>query len=81
MDNVKIYDKAGGQVIANTTLVNAPTGTDFKRVQVITAAVFANTTRCNITGIDGPTFPVGMIIPGSFTAIQLSSGSIIAYAS
>ena len=50
----------------------------FFAIQVITAATF-DTLTGNITSATGVAFPAGTILLGEFTAIKLSSGSVIAY--
>lgn len=73
-----------GIVISNTTPV---TGT-FRAIMVLSAAVFTtltsqgHTTNGAVTqsvAADYGTIPVGVMIYGTFTAITLASGKVIAY--
>jgi hypothetical protein len=70
---------AGATLVTNTT---ATTGI-FYAIQVVQDAVFASITG-NLTGFSGSpltttTFPAGTVIYGQFTALQLTSGRVIAY--
>jgi len=66
----------GGIVISDTS---AHTG-NFYAFQVVTAATLnTNGTVGNLTNANGVSFPVGMIVYGVFTSLQLVSGSVIAY--
>lgn len=74
----------GGLWIDDTTLHNAgdtagPNQYGWAQVQVITATVFDAATKTNISGIAGKSIPAGTILRGIFTAIKLTSGSVIAY--
>lgn len=73
-----------GVVISNTAPV---TGT-FSAIMVLTAAVFSTLTSQGHTtngfatqsvAADYGTVPVGVMLYGTFTAITLTSGKIIAY--
>jgi hypothetical protein len=71
---------SGGTLFADTS---AHTGT-FGLIQVIADAKFniltGNLTSvANTTSGSAPTIPAGTILEGSFTAITLHSGTIIAY--
>jgi hypothetical protein len=72
---------SGGIYIADTTL---RTG-DWLAVQVLADAKF-HTLTGNISGIanttegSAPTVPAGTVLFGKFTAIDLHSGRIVAYA-
>lgn len=65
----------GGQCISNT----ASHTLDFTAIQIISDATFTSITG-NITGLTGIVIPAGTVIRGTFTAVQLTSGTIIAYA-
>jgi hypothetical protein len=72
---------SGGAYIGSTAAVNG----QFSAVQVLTETKF-HTLTGNVTGVanttaeSAPAIPAGTIIYGSFTTIQLHSGSVIAYA-
>lgn len=55
----------------------------WRKVEVIVAAVFTtNTAVTNFTAdMSATTFPVGTIIRGHFTAIDMSEGTVLAYVS
>jgi hypothetical protein len=81
--NLPIPD-LGGDLFSDTAL--HPDGTvplafpGWAVVQVLTATVFDATTQCNIAGLaGGPSIPAGTLLYGMFSAIKLTSGSIIAY--
>jgi len=71
---------SGGQFIADTNAVSG----SFSAIQIVADAKF-HTLTGNVTGVanttsgNAATFPLGIVIYGSFTAIQLHSGSVIAY--
>jgi hypothetical protein len=71
---------SGGQFIADTNAVSG----SFSAIQIVADAKF-HTLTGNVTGVanttsgSAATFPLGIVIYGSFTAIQLHSGSVIAY--
>lgn len=67
---------SGGACYADTTPRSSLSVT---AIQVLSDAVFTTLTG-NITGITGVTIPAGTVLRGSFTAITLTSGTIIAYA-
>jgi hypothetical protein len=64
----------GGQVIANTSPVTG----DWIEIRVLTDAVFSLLTG-NLTDVGSTSFPAGTILNGRFTAITLTSGSVVAY--
>ncbi|MEI6821013.1 MAG: hypothetical protein WCL51_03700 [Bacteroidota bacterium] len=73
-----------GIVISNTTAITG----SFSAIMVLTAATFTtltsqdHTTNGAVTqsvAADYGTVPVGVMIYGSFTAITLSAGKVIAY--
>ena len=65
----------GGQAILNTAVTTG----NFVAIAIITNTVFATLTG-SISGVNGTiTFPAGMTLFGTFTAITLSSGKVIAY--
>ena len=68
----------GGVLINTTTTYNGY----FYAIQVISAAVFANIAG-NLSGdpYAQQTFLPGTVLYGSFTSVQLASGSVIAYKS
>jgi len=71
----------GGTYIGGTS---ATAGT-WKLIQVVADVKFHTLTGtigsiANTTVGDAPTIPAGTILPGTFTAIQLHSGAVIAYA-
>jgi len=53
-------------------------GYNFAAIQIIEETTFG-TIEGNITNLSEKTIPVGTIIVGIFTSIEISSGSIIAY--
>lgn len=69
----------GGTVIADTT---ATTG-DFGGLLVVEDAVINTWTCSNLTNAadleDSVTLPAGLYLPARFTAITLTSGTVIAY--
>ena len=72
---------SGSTFISGTTQYPTTAGsTSYYAIQIISNAVF-NTLTGNINGdsIAGATIPAGTILYGSFTAIKLTSGSVIAY--
>jgi hypothetical protein len=77
--NVKIASY-GGTFISDTTTTNG----DYQAIQVVTAAKF-HTLTGNVAGLANTTegsaiaVPANAIINGTFSAIKLHSGSVIAY--
>ena len=74
----------GGLWIDDTNLhvppdTTGPNQYGWAQVQVITATVFDAATLVNIAGIATKTVPAGTLLRGIFTAIKLTSGSVIAY--
>lgn len=74
----------GGDYFADTSLHNpsdiqGDNVNGWAQIQCITATVLDAATQCNIANIAGVTLPAGSIIPGLFSQIKLTSGSIIAY--
>jgi hypothetical protein len=66
-----------GSIYINDT--SAKTGS-WRKIYVVTACVFTTLTDGLMTGTPtGPTFPAGCVLTGSFTAITLASGAVIAY--
>jgi len=68
----------GITVIATT---NTVTG-NFAAIQTIAATTFSGLTGTNgvtVSAINVPTFPASFTINGSFGAIKLASGSVVAY--
>jgi hypothetical protein len=65
----------GSKVIADT---NPNIGGDWFCIDVLSDAVFTTLTG-NMTGVGSTSFPAGTQLFGRFTAITLSSGSVIAY--
>ena len=55
----------------------------WRKIEVIVAAVFTTNTAINdfTADMSGTTFPVGTIIRGKCTAIDLTSGTVLAYIS
>jgi hypothetical protein len=78
MHNVNVLSNSGasngGEVISDTS---ATTGTWF-RVEALSDAVFTTLTG-NVTGIGSTTLKAGSSLYGSFTAITLASGAVVAY--
>jgi hypothetical protein len=79
--NVNVTNgRDGGTYIGGTS---ATTGT-WETIQVVADVKFHTLTGtiasiANTTSGSAPTIPAGTILPGSFTAIQLHSGAVIAY--
>lgn len=77
----------GGDYYADTNLhtLNAsgvlPTNnqTGWAQVYAVTDTVFDAATKVNITNLSGVTIKAGTTLYGIFSAIKLTSGSIIAY--
>ena len=71
----------GGTVIADTT---ATTGT-FGGLLIVEDAVINSWTCSNLTNAadleDAVTLPAGLYLPAQFTAITLTSGTVVAYKS
>lgn len=68
----------GGDYIDDTT-THSPDGFGgWCELIVLTATVIAAETKCNIANIAGKTLPAGARIPGLFSQIDLTSGSVIA---
>jgi hypothetical protein len=68
----------GITIIATT---NTVTG-NFAAIQTIVATTFSGLTGTNgvsVSAINIPTFPASFTISGSFAAIKIASGSIVAY--
>ena len=76
------FDEGYAGVTFITAAGGAKTGAWF-RITTVTATVFSTLTG-NITSnsdtMTGVSFPAGMTIYGDYTAITLTSGSILAYA-
>jgi len=53
----------------------------WRKIEVIVAAVFTANTKINdfTADMSGTTFPVGTVIRGKITAIDMSAGTVIAY--
>lgn len=72
---------SGGSYIGGTTAVSG----EFSAIQVLTEAKFHTLTGtltgvANVTEGSAPAIPAGTVLYGSFTALQLHSGAVIAYA-
>lgn len=65
----------GGNYIYGTAL---NTG-DWCELLILTATVLDAATKCNITNITGVSLPAGTRLPGMFSQIKLTSGTLIAY--
>lgn len=72
--NRQLSGEYGGKYIADT---NAHTG-NWSEIYAVTNTVIASSTS-NITGLNGVTIVANQSIRGVFTAVQLTSGSIVAY--
>jgi hypothetical protein len=76
-----INGRNGGAYIGGTS---ANTG-QWELIQVIADVKFHTLTGtisggiANTTSGSAPTIPAGTILPGTFTAIQLHSGAVVAY--
>ena len=78
--SVPVLDKNGMSGVTNTTGTGAVTGT-FTKIQIITDTIFTTLTEAGATGSLGTTIiPAGMTIFGQFSAYQLTSGVVRAYA-
>ena len=71
---------SGGQYIGTTDSVS---GT-FSAIQIVSDAKFHTLTgnlagAANTTSGSAPTFPLGVVLYGAFTAIKLHSGAVVAY--
>jgi hypothetical protein len=77
MISIRALGEKGGEVIADT---NAHTGNWFA-ISMITNTIIASWTPAfTVYGVLASiTWPAGFIMFGNFTAIQLTSGSIVAY--
>jgi len=64
----------GSELIDDTALHSNP----YSSIVVVNSAVFTTLTG-NHSNWAGKTYPTGVIITGVFSAIQLASGSVIAY--
>lgn len=73
--------RQGGTVIADTSAYTAPTSEHWHAILVIEEAVIAAQTSnlANGNSLVGKTLPAGLVIYGLFTALQLTSGTVIAY--
>ena len=72
--------ESGGQYIGGTDTVS---GT-FSAIQIVADAKFHTLTgnlsgAANTTSGSAPTFPLGVVLYGAFTAIKLHSGAVVAY--
>ena len=69
--------EVGGKLIADTNVHNGR----WRRVLCLTDATFAAGTTCeDIAGtFTGQAIKAGTSFPGTFTALQLSAGSLIAF--
>ena len=66
----------GGTYLANTNVLNG----SFSSIYTVTDTVIAGLSgSATINGIAGVSLPKNITLTGSFSAIQLTSGSIIAY--
>jgi len=81
--NLQSFGQNGFNVVTNTA---AHTG-DFSAITILTDTVFASITGNNIQlhgtsstdALDSITIPAGVTIFGKISALQLASGSVIAY--
>lgn len=72
---------SGGRYIGGTTAASG----DFSAIQVLSESKFHTLTGtltdvANVTAGPAPAIPAGTVLYGSFTALQLHSGAVIAYA-
>ena len=68
----------GGDYIDDTATHNPDGFGGWCELIVLTATVINAATKCNIANIAGKTLPAGSRIPGMFSQINLTSGSVIA---
>jgi hypothetical protein len=74
--------RQGGIVIADTTATTPASGASWHALLVVEEAVLAAVTDTNLenaSDLVGKTLPAGLILYGNFTALQLTSGTVIAY--
>jgi len=77
---INAFGENGGKYIKDTTPMTPTSGLNFYAIHIITDTVFTTLTgTLSGTGLEGDTFVAGTILYGRFTAITLTSGSVIAY--
>lgn len=71
----------GGTVIANTTAVTAAASRSFTALLVVEDTVLTALTSnlTNGSALVGKTLPAGLVLYGRITAVQLATGTVIAY--
>lgn len=77
--NTKVMNGVNGSATLTGTAAQTPTGAPaWGAIDILTDTVFTSLTG-TMTGYAGVTYPAGKILYGRFTALQLASGSVIAY--
>lgn len=68
----------GGDFIDDTATHDPDGFKGWCELIVLTSTVINAATKCNIAGISGKTLPAGTRLPGIFSQIALTSGSVVA---